>query len=418
MIRLFIFSLLAIVLALWVTLYVGFPADPGYLLIAFGNVTFETSLFALLVAAIVIYTAGRILLLLFQWINPMKLLAAGREFNYQRKANARSNTTEGLLCIARGNWESSLKLLRKGMTEKDATVVNYLAGAYAAYKLGQRDTWVELLESAEQSYPNARSTINYVKAQLHYQSGQLEQSLAVLEELKKNALNDGNLLGLLKEVYVQLDDWQHLEELLPSLEKNKLLDNEDLDRVRKRIFMEKLYALRNDVKSGGSNAMNEMKTLWKKAPVTFHADEKVVSHYADMLIQLDENQDAAKAIETALGKDWNSNLVKLYGEKEYGTSAQQLLVAESWLKANPADAELLLSLGRISMRNQLWGKAKEYYEASIKIAPSAEAYGELGRLMKHLGDIEASENYLKSYGDLMGATLPELPMPTPDQVTH
>ena len=418
MIRLFIFSLLAIVLALWVTLYVGFPADPGYLLIAFGNVTFETSLFALLVAAIVIYTAGRFVLLLLQWINPMKLVAAGRELNHQRKSKARSNTTEGLLCIARGNWESSLKLLRKGMAEKDATVVNYLAGAYAAYKLGQRDTWVELLESAEQNFPNARSTINYVKAQLHYQSGQLEQSLAVLEELKKNALNDGNLLGLLKEVYVQLDDWQHLEELLPSLEKNKLLDSEDLDRVRKRIFMEKLYALCNDVKSGSSNALSEMKTLWKKAPVTFHADEKVVSHYADMLIQLDENQDAAKVIETALGKVWNSNLVKLYGEKEYGTSAQQLLVAESWLKANPADAELLLSLGRISMRNQLWGKAKEYYEASIKIAPSAEAYGELGRLMKHLGDIEASESYLKSYGDLMGATLPELPMPTPDQVTH
>jgi len=418
MIRLFIFSLLAIVLALWVTLYVGFPADPGYLLIAFGNVTFETSLFALLVAAVVLYASARILLLVLQWINPMRLLAAGRELNSQRKAKARSNTTEGLLALARGNWQASLKFLQKGMAEKDATVVNNLAAAYAAYQLGQRDTWVELLESAEANYPTARSTINYVKAQLHFKSGQLEQSLAVLEELKKNALNDGNLLGLLKEVYVQLDDWQHLEDLLPSLEKNKLLDNEDLVRIQKRIFMEKLYACFNAANGGDSNALGEMKTLWKKAPTSFHEDERVVSHYADLLIQLNEKQDAAKAIETALSKSWNSNLVQMYGAKEYGTSAQQLLVAESWLKANPADGELLLSLGRISMRNQLWGKAKEYYEASIKIAPSAEAYGELGRLMKHLGDIEASEEYLKNYGDLMGSSLPELPMPKPDQVTH
>ena len=44
MVRLFVFSLLIIVVALWVTFYLGFPADPGYLLIAFRNYTFETSL--------------------------------------------------------------------------------------------------------------------------------------------------------------------------------------------------------------------------------------------------------------------------------------------------------------------------------------------------------------------------------------
>ncbi|MCG8414122.1 MAG: hypothetical protein MI746_07870 [Pseudomonadales bacterium] len=418
MIRLFIFSLLAIVLALWVTLYLGFPADPGYLLIAFGNYTFETSLFALLVAAIFLYTAFRLFLILFDWINPLHLLAAGRELNLQRKAKARSNSVEGLLCLARGNWQSSLKFLKKGMSDKDATSINYLAAAYAAFQLGQRDTWIELLEEAEQRFPTARSTINYVKAQLHYQSGQLEQSLAVLEELKKNALNDGNLLSLLKEVYVQLDDWQHLEELLPSLEKNKILDAEDLARVQKRIFMEKLYDSFNNAREGNTDSLDELKKLWKKAPAEFHEDEKVVTHYADLLMQLQEDQDAAKVLETALSRTWNSKLVRLYGAKEYGTSAQQLLVAENWLKTNPADSELLLSLGRICMRNQLWGKAREYYEASIKIAPSAEAYGELGRLLKHLGEIEASETYLKSYGDLMGAQLPELPMPKPDQTTH
>ena len=113
MIRLFVFSLLAIVLALWTTVYLGFPADPGYLLLAFGNYTFETSLFALLVAMFVLYTAVRLLLTVFDWINPLHLLAAGRQFNLQRKARARSNSVEGLLCLARGNWQSGLKLLKK-----------------------------------------------------------------------------------------------------------------------------------------------------------------------------------------------------------------------------------------------------------------------------------------------------------------
>ena len=37
MVKLYLFSLLAIVLALLVSLYLGFPGDPGYLLIAFGE---------------------------------------------------------------------------------------------------------------------------------------------------------------------------------------------------------------------------------------------------------------------------------------------------------------------------------------------------------------------------------------------
>ena len=127
---------------------------------------------------------------------------------------------------------------------------------------------------------------------------------------------------------------------------------------------------------------------------------------------------AAKAIEYALGKSWNLELVQRYGAQEFGDPARQLLVAENWLKSRPADADLLLSLGRISMRNQLWGKAREYYEASLKIAPSAEAYGELGQLLKHLGDIEAGESYLRNYDELVGTQLLNLPMPKPEQVTH
>lgn len=418
MIRLFIFSLLAIVLALWVTLYLGFPSDPGYLLVAFGNYTFETSLFALLVAMFLLYGVFKLVVLLIGWINPMRLVAAGKELSQQRKSRSRSNTVEGLLSFARGNWQSSLNLLKKGVHEKDASVINYLAAAYAAYQVGDKDEWVQLLETAEKKYPTAHSTINYLKARLHFSSGQLEQSLAVLEELKKHALNDRALLGLLKEVYIELEDWQHLEDLLPGLEKNKLLDAADLERVKKRIFMEQLYEIFNSAKETPDNAVEVLMKKWKKAPQHYQEDEKVVGHFADLLLQLGKGQEASGVIESSLNRKWNSNLVHLYGEKEFQNSDRQLLVAESWLKSNPADAQLLLSLGRLSMRNQLWGKAREYYEASIKIAPSAAAYGELGRLLKHLGEEEAGDNCLRNYSELLGATLPELPMPAPEQLTH
>lgn len=414
MIKLFIFSLLAIVLALLLSLYLGFPSDPGYLLISFGNYTFETSLFALLIACAVIYLLIKLLLIVFRGINPWQLVNVGRKYNQHRKAKSRSKTVEGLLYFTRGNWESSYKLLTSSVTDPDASVVNYLAAAYAAYQQGEKNSWAKCLEKAEQEYPAARSTINSLKAQLLFKSDQLEQCVAVLQQLKTSSLNDSSLLQLLKEVYLKLEDWEQLEKLIPTLEKNKVVDDSELERIRIRIFMEKLYAASNinDGKSDASDAASQLAKLWKKAPANYRIDERVVKHYSELLFKLDQKEDAAKAIEWALVKGWSDSLVVRYGSLDFGNGQKQLLQAEGWLKTRPDNAELLLTLGRLSLRCELWGKASEYFVASIKITPSIDAYGELVRLLKLLGKTEAAEENQQKLTALLGAELPELPLPS------
>ncbi len=413
MIKLYIYSLLAIVLALLTTLYLGFPADPGYLLFAFGNYTLETSLFALLVAVAVCYLLVRLLLIIWNWINPWQWVRYGRRFRNNRSAKSRSKTVEGMLCVERGNWKSAYKLLNESRRDKDATVINYLAAANAAYELGDKESWKQLLNEAEARFPAARSTINFLHAQLLYKSNQFEQCLAVLEQLKKTSLNDWALLGLLKEVYIQLEVWDQLAELLPVLQKNSLVNTDELERIEVRLFMERLYATgkTDPVNPDTAEVIPALQRLWKKAPGKYREDEKIVKHYADLLYRLGARPEAAKAIEHALSKHWSTALVSLYGVRDYAASAQQLLQAETWLKARPADAELLLSLGRICMRNELWGKAREYFEASAKIAPGADVYGELSRLLRHLGDSRASNEYFDKYSQLVGSTLPEVPLP-------
>ena len=420
MVRLFVFSLLIIVVALWVTFYLGFPAAPGYLLIAFRNYTFETSLFTLVVTLVAIYLLFRLLVIIFRWVNPAKLVRAGIAINEKRKARERSKTMEGMLYLIRGNWQSSYKLLKKSMSDQDATVINYLAAAYAAQKLDDKDSWERCLDQAEREYPAARSTVNSLRAQLLFRSGHLEQCLAVLEKLKKTSLNDAALLLLLKEVYIRLEVWDLLKELLPSLEKNKIVDDEESAKIRMRIFVEELYVCYGEpqTRSDKQEVLRRLIQLWKKAPVRYKENEKVVKHYSELMIRLDDKAAASEALEKAIARNWSDVLVIFYGEHDFSASPQLLLVAESWLMERPANSNLLLSLGRICMRNELWGKAKEYYEASIKITPCAEAYGELSRLLKHLGELEASEICLKNYGDLIGVKLPELPMPPANKINH
>ena len=72
MIGVFLLGLGAIVAGLLLAL--NLASDPGYILIAYGNYTFETSLFALLVALLIILVVLKLVLTLLSVLNPTRLL--------------------------------------------------------------------------------------------------------------------------------------------------------------------------------------------------------------------------------------------------------------------------------------------------------------------------------------------------------
>ena len=85
-------------------------------------------------------------------------------------------------------------------------------------------------------------------------------------------------------------------------------------------------------------------------------------------------------------RDWHPALVQSYGEVRGADPAKQLKQVETWLKSYPDDAALLLAAARLSMANELWGKARSYLESSLALAPTADAYALYGRLLTQLGE--------------------------------
>lgn len=414
MVKLFIYSLLAIVIALFLTFYLDLTSDSGYLLLAWRNYTFETSLFAIVALFIAVFVVARLLLLLLSWINPLQLRSLGRKWQAGREEKGRSNTLEGLMHIARGNWQLAHAQLIRSVSDKDATLINHLAAAFAACEMGRKDWWLEILDQASKEYPQSLSTINTVRASLLFKTGQFEQCVVVLEKLRKTSLNDEHLLSLLKEVYLKLENWKQLRTLLPQLEKNKVINPAEQEQIEKRLLLEamrsKVEEIRKD-SSAKTSLTSELTKIWKKAPARFKEDEVLTARYIDMLLVISAGAEAARTIEHFLGRNWSDLLAHRYGVAEFGDSSKQLIHGEIWLKERPKNAALLLALGRICLRNRIWGKAREYFEASLAASPAVETYGELTRLTRNLGDMKSSERYLKHYTELLGKQLPDLPMP-------
>ena len=97
--------------------------------------------------------------------------------------------------------------------------------------------------------------------------------------------------------------------------------------------------------------------------------------------RLGRGDEAERELRAALKRDWHPPLVLAYGEVRGADLAKQLKQVETWLKTYPEDAALLLAAARLSMANELWGKARSYLESSLALAPTADAYALYGRLL-------------------------------------
>jgi HemY protein len=114
-------------------------------------------------------------------------------------------------------------------------------------------------------------------------------------------------------------------------------------------------------------------------PAVIDAYARRASAFGLLLPAMDE-------VESALRREWSPQLIETYGGLPGADVEARLRRAEGWLDAHPNDARLLLTLGRMCVRLKLWGKAHQYLERSLALAPGAAAWEALGDAFAGQGD--------------------------------
>lgn len=385
--------------------------DPGYLLIAWRNVSLETSIWvglAFLLAFWLFLSLARVLVRL--------LNASGRRINpwsrRNRRRRASAVTTRGLLEFAEGHWDKSLRLLKRSAPQAEQPLINYLAAARAANELEEYAECDGLLREAYETTPQADVAIAVTQAQLQMARGQFEQALATLTRLLKTHPRHLYALKLKSQLYVRLEDWQQLREMLPALRKHKVLRSAEQEALEHQVYGALLAEAGQRGRASGQNA-EALTALWEEVPRGMKQDPRLIEIYCLQLRALGADAQAEEVLRGNLKQSFNDRLVQHYGLVQGKDPARQLATAERWLSEHPHDATLLLALGRLALRNSLWGKAREYLEASFNSKRDIQTCAELVRLLEHLGDTQASQRTLREGFDLMAHDLPALPMPQP-----
>ncbi|MGH8533378.1 MAG: heme biosynthesis HemY N-terminal domain-containing protein [Gammaproteobacteria bacterium] len=350
--------------------------DPGFVVIGYHGRLLRTSVnfsvFLLGLLAVTLYLLLRVLAKL--WSAPRRLFDWSHT---QRSGKAQKALVNGVMALAEGNWERAEGTFSRNAATSEYPLVHYLAAAQAAHSQRAWTRRDEYLRLAEETDPQAQLAVGLTEAELQLQQGQWERAKATLLRLRAINSSHPRVLKLSLRLLTQIQDWRQLLDLLPAL------------RQRKICSAEEILARQIDAHAGLlANAQNAdaLADAWSRIPNTLRRHLAIIEVYAACAQAFGQGSRAIPLIQKALKSDWDPALVKRYGLMPSEDLAAQINAAEKWLGSHGDDATLLLSLGRLCFKSELWGKACYYLEACIKRNPAPEAYWLLAETLDHIGD--------------------------------
>lgn len=384
MLRLIIF-LLFLIISVWLGIEV--VRHPGYILLVYQPWMVQMPIWLALLGILVILG---IFYLLITCVDQIQLL--GFKFKnwlrFRRENQSYSKTQKGLSAVIEGRWKKGESLLLAGVSQTVDPLMNFLGAAKAAQEQGAIERRDIYIQKAYAAAPSADLAIGLTQAELEIEQHQFAQAAAILNHLRAANPRHPLVLKLLEKVYVHLGEWQNLINFLPSLRKAKTLNLQEIDLLEKNIYCEIFHA-------ASDKNLEEIHRIWNEIPHHAKKNPEVTCAYVKQLIRFpDTSKEVEDLIRKTLKQSWQPDLVNIYGTLPFTNLSRQLVIVGTWLKIYGQHPELLLVLGKLCVRIQLWGKAKDYFEKCIAIKPNLEASLEYGKLLEHLGESnEALQKY-------------------------
>lgn len=381
-----LFWIVAIV-ALAVAVTLAARHNDGYLLLVLPpwrlEVSFNLAMAALLGTFLLLYLLLRGIAL------TLALPGRVREFRTRRRqAKASAIFQDALRLLFEGRFGHALKKAAEAHAAGEAPGLAALIAARAAQRMRESDKQQQWLARATEDDARTEAARLMLEAEMCLDARRYDEAVAVLSSLQQLAGRHIAALRLELRARQGCGHWDEVLRIVRQLEKRGALTGEAARELKLKAHQESI------ARHGGD--LVRLRTYLDKVPAA-EFGPRLTQAAATALIAQAAFADARGLIEGQLEREWDASLADLYGRADASDgrdTAARLARAEAWLQRFPREAVLLVTLGRLCVRQQLWGKAQSYLEASLSVADSRAAHLELARMADALGrEAEANRHY-------------------------
>jgi HemY protein len=381
-----IFLTLVILFAAAVGLAVGARFNPGNVVLFYPPYRLDLSLNLFLVLLVLLFA------LLYTVLGAIRSTQQmpGRVASYRREKREREGNRalrDALKAHFEGRFGQAEKAAARAAECPENAGLAALIGARAAHRMGQperRDGWLAKVRD-EQSLNTARLM---TAIELTTDGNEPEAALAAVQELNSSGTRHIHALRLALRANQAAQDWPQVLRLVRLLDKRNALHPALSRRLREMAYDDLLSKHVHDAES--------IRRLWADIPAEDRVQTLVAVRAARAFNANGLHAEARVIVEKALAADWDSRLVRVYGEAAGAEASPELLAqierCEEWAQARPADAALALTLGSLCLRQKLWGRAQRQLEHALSEADDAgtvrEAHLKLAQLNEALNQPE------------------------------
>jgi HemY protein len=360
----------------------------GYILLRIAGYSVETSPSFALIAVLALFWAVQFALhLLLRFIHSPRDLKRWNRQQQRRRSQRQLN--QGLITLAEGEWEKAELLLSRSASHSETPLMHYLGAANAAQHLHAEERCEHYLQQARERAPKGDFVIRLTQAEQLVAQQQYGEALELLNRLKDERPKQQKVLQLLVHALGELGHWDTVLELLPRLRRQHTFGSEALNQLE---LQAETRLLSQKAAQGGHGAVvkqwNRLSKKQRHNPILFY-------HYITLLLEVGSHQECELLLRKEIDHHWSEQLVTLYGSFTCDPLQQQIHTAERWLEQHDESAALHLTMGRLFLRNEVWGAAQHHLQRSIEIEPSSAAYQELAALMKQNQDLAAALHYFE-----------------------
>ena len=293
----------------------------------------------------------------------------------QRSGAARIALRDSLLAFLEGRFGRAERLAQAAREDEELAGAAALLAARAAHQMHEserRNRWMELAEGER----NSAHAESMVAAEFALDDEEPGQALLALEKFQGASSRHIHSLRVALRAHEQLGDWNAVLHILRHLEKREALSPSEIRSLRIRACSG-LFAhlgadagVVRDVWRGLKSAERDLTETHEAASAAF--------------LRAGDQQQARKLIETALDREFSVALLRSYTALDEVPARERIEHAERWLEKYGDEGALLMTLGRLCMSAQIWGKAEEFMRRSLQRGASVNAHLAMAELLEVL----------------------------------